>query len=91
MDSLTPSPAFHGKKLSNETRQSTTDSEARPTRKDKEAKLLFMAHAPMHSGRGLVSAFRMTEANGLAERDAALDTLMRILGSRRLTVGADRG
>lgn len=33
----------------------------------------------------------MTEANGMAERDAALDMLTQVLGSRHLSLGADRG
>ena len=82
-----------GEKLSNKTHESTTDPEARLMRKGKgkEAKLVFMAHALMDNRHGLVSDFRPTEANGMAERDAALDMLIRIPGSRRLTVGADRG
>ena len=39
--------------------------------KGKEAKLVFMAHALMGNRHGLVSDFRLTEANGMAERDAA--------------------
>ena len=38
-----------------------------------------------------MSDLRLTEANGMAERDAALDMLMRIPGSRPLSVGGDRG
>lgn len=57
----------------------------------KEAKLVFMAHALMDNRHRLVSDFRLTEANGMAERDAALDMLMSIPGSRRLSVGTDRG
>ena len=84
---------FRGEKLSNQTHESTTDPEARLMRKGKgkEAKLVFMAHALMDNRHGLVSDFRLTEANGMAERDAALDMLIQIPGSRRLTVGADRG
>ena len=84
---------FRGEKLSNETHESTTDPESRLMRKGKgkEPKLVFMAHALMDNRHGLVSDFRLTEANGMAERDAALDMLIRIPGSRRLKVGADRG
>ena len=84
---------FRGEKLSNQTHESTTDPEARLMRKGKgkEAKLVFMAHALMDNRHGLVSDFRLTEADGMAERDAALDMLIQIPGSRRLTVGADRG
>ena len=51
----------------------------------KETKLVFMAHALMDNRHGLVSDFRLTEANGFAERDAALEMLVRIPGSRRLS------
>ena len=50
-----------------------------------------MAHSLMDNTHGLVSDFRLAEANGTAKRDAALAMLMRIPGSRRLSVGADRG
>ena len=88
-----PSGDFRGEKLTNATHRSTTDPDARLMRKGKgkEAKLVFMAHAQMDNRHGLVSDFRLTEANGMAERDAALDMLMRIPGSRPLSVGADRG
>ena len=83
---------FRGEKLSNETHESATDPEARLMRKGKgkEANLVFMAYALMDNRHGLVSDFRLTEANDVAERDAALDMLIQISGSRRLTVGADR-
>ena len=88
-----PSGDFRGEKLSNATHRSTTDPDARPMRKGKgrEAKLVFMAHALMDNRHGMVSDFRLTEANDMAERDAALDMLMQIIGSRPLSVGADRG
>ena len=86
-----PSGDFRGEKLTNATHRSTTDPNARLMRKGKEAKFVFMAHALMDNRHGLVSYFRLTEANGMAERDAALDILMRIPGSRLLSVGADRG
>ena len=88
-----PSGDFRGEKLTNATHRSTTDPDARLMRKGKgrEAKLVFMAHALMDNRHGLVSDFRLTEANGMAERDAALDMLMRISGSRPLSVGADKG
>ena len=82
-----------GERLINQTHESTTDLDARLMRKGrgKEVKLVFIAHALMDNRHGLMSDFRPTEANGMAERDAALDTLIQISGSHRLTVGADRG
>ena len=59
--------------------------------KGKDAKLVFMAHCADGHRHGLVSDFRLTEANGTAERDAALYMLIWIPGSRRLSVGTDRG
>ncbi len=38
-----------------------------------------MAHALMDNRHGLASDFRLTEANGTAGRNSALDMLMRIL------------
>ena len=82
--------AFRGEKLSNATHRSTTDPDARLMRKGKEAKLSFMVHTLMDNRHGLVSDFRLTSASGTAARDAALEMLMRIPSSRRLSVGADR-
>ena len=65
---------FHGQKRSNETHASTTDPEARLYRKGpgKEAKLCFMGHALIENRNGLVVDDCLTEANGHAERIAAL-------------------
>ena len=65
---------FHGQKRSNETHASTTDPEARLYRKGpgKEAKLCFMGHPLMENRNGLVIDACLTEANGHAERIAAL-------------------
>ena len=60
-------------------------------RKGKEGKLVFMARALMDNRQGPVSYFRLTESNDMAERDAALELLKQIPGSRRLTVGEDTG
>ena len=92
-DGRGPSGDFRGEKLSNSTHQSTTDPDARLMRKGKgkEAKLVFMAHALMDNRHGLVSDFSLTEANGTAERDTALEMLTMIPGGRQLSVGVDRG
>jgi len=65
---------FHGQKRSNKTHASTTDPQARLYRKGpgKEAKLCFMGHALMENRNGLVVDACLTEANGHAERIAAL-------------------
>ena len=45
----------------------------------------------MDNRHGVMSDFRLTEASGMAERDAALEMLTMIPGSRQLSVGAERG
>ncbi len=63
---------FHGKPLSNEAHQSTTDPEARLYRKGKgrEAKLRFKARALMENRNGLIEDGCVTQAGG---RDRAGD------------------
>ncbi len=89
---------FKGKKRSNETHESKTDPDAKLYRKGrgKEAKLAFMGHALMENRNGLIVDFELTEANGYAERDAAiamLDRQRRGKGRkpRRITLAADAG
>ncbi len=85
---------FHGQKRSNETHASTTDPEARLYRKGpgKEAKLCFMGHALMENRNGLVVDACLTEANGHAERIAALHMIEpRADRPRAVTLGADKG
>jgi transposase len=84
---------FHGQKRSNETHASTTDPEARLYRKGpgKEAKLCFMGHALMENRNGLVVDACLTEANGHAERIAALHMIEpRADRSTPVTLGADK-
>ena len=85
---------FHGQKRSNETHQSTTDSEARLYKKSygKESKLAYLGHALVENRNGLIAAAMATQADGYAERDAALLMLdqRQKTRSRRITVGADK-
>ena len=84
---------FHGQKRSNETHASTTDPEARLYRKGpgKEAKLCFMGHALMENRNGLVVDACLTEANGHAERIAALHMIEpRADRPRPITLAADK-
>jgi transposase len=84
---------FHGQKRSNKTHASTTDPEARLYRKGpgKEAKLCFMGHALMENRNGLVVDACLTEANGHAERIAALHMIEPHADRpRRITLGADK-
>ena len=84
---------FHGQKRSNETHASTTDPEAKLYRKGsgKEAKLCFMGHALMENRNGLVVDACLTEANGHAERIAALHMIEpRADRPTAITLGADK-
>ena len=87
---------FHGHKRTNATHRSTSDPEARFYRKGsgKEAKLCHMGHAVAENRHGLVMSVMVTEANGTAEREAALTMLDRLHdrhGVRPKTVGTDKG
>ena len=65
---------FHGERRTNDTHASTTDPDARLSRKGrgKEAKLSFMGHALMENRNGLIVGAVATRASGHAERLAAL-------------------
>jgi len=88
-----PSVDFHGETRSNETHASTTDPEAKLARKGngKEAKLCFSAHALMENRNGLLVDFCVAEANGRAERDAALVMLADLQNKTPITVAGDKG
>lgn len=70
---------FRGEKRLNDTHESKTDPEARLYRKGhgKEARLAHMGHVLIENRHGLVVDAEVTEANGTAERDAALAMLQR--------------
>ena len=88
-----PSIDFHGEKRTNDTHQSTTDPKALLAKKGhgKEAKLCFTGHVLMENRNGMVVDVTFTQATGTAEREAALDMLEGVHGSRRVTLGADKG
>jgi transposase len=85
---------FHGEKRANDTHQSKTDPEARLYKKSagQEAKLSYLGHVVVENRNGLITAAMTTQADGLAERDAALLMLHDIPkpGGRRITAGADK-
>jgi len=82
---------FKGQRRRNNTHESKTDPEARMARKGhgREAKLCFGGHALMDNRNGLLVDLRISQADGYAERDVALEMLEE-LGEGRVTVGADR-
>ena len=88
-----PSIDFHGEKRTNETHESTTDPESRLYKKSKgsESKLSFLGHALMENRNGLVVDARVTEANGTAERDAAMGMALKFSSDQqKKTLGADK-
>jgi len=87
-----PTVDFHGERRSNETHASTTDADALLARKGagKEAKLSYSGHVLMENRNGLVTDLEVLQANGTAERDAALVMIERIPGDQSVTVGADK-
>lgn len=67
---------------------SATDPEARLVKRKGEAsRLAFLGHVLLENRNGLAVEAVCTEADGYAEREAALE----LLGDRRGTSGADRG
>jgi transposase len=88
-----PTVDFHGEERSNQTHASTTDEDAMLARKGagKEAKLSYSGHVLMENRNGLVAEVEVLQANGTAERDAALVMIETIPGDHPITVGADKG
>jgi hypothetical protein len=85
---------FHGQKRSNDTHESTTDPDARLYKKSygKESHLAYLGHTLVENRNGLIAAAMVTQADGYAEREAALLMLQgqRKGRRRRITVGADK-
>lgn len=88
-----PTVNFHGEKRSNQTHESTTDADAKLARKGhgKEAKLSFQGNLLVENRNGLIVNTELFQANGTAERDAALVMLEQIPGTKRVTVAGDKG
>jgi transposase len=85
---------FHDEKRTNATHESKTDPDARLYKKSsgQEAKLSYLGHVLVENRHGLIAAAMATQADGLAERDAALLMLneMQQARGKRITVGADK-
>jgi transposase len=86
---------FRGEKRTNATHASTTDPDARLYKKSPGigAMLCFIGHALMENRSGLIVQGDLTQADGHAERRAAIDMIHRHSpgSTRRLTLGADKG
>lgn len=90
---------FRGERRSNDTHESKTDPGAKLYRKGsgQEAKLGYLGHVLMENRNGLIVDAMVTQADGTAERDAALLMVHRKWrrnrrwGSRKpISVGADK-
>ena len=85
---------FHGEQRRNQTHASSTDPEARLYKKSagQEAKLSYLGHTLVENRNGLIAAAMTTQADGRAERDAALLMLHELTRKRggRMTTGADK-
>lgn len=85
---------FHGHQRSNQTHESKTDPDAKLYRKSSgsEARLSYLGHTLVENRSGLIVGTYLTQADGHAERDAAL---LMLYGKRkklrkRITLGADK-
>jgi transposase len=88
-----PTVNFRGERRSNETHESKTDPEALLARKGegKESKLSYSGNLLMENRNGLIVDAEVFQANGTAERDAALVMLEKLPGTQPVTVGGDKG
>ena len=88
-----PTVNFHGETRRNDTHESKTDPEALLARKSggHEAKLAYCGNVMVEHRNGLVVDTELLQANGTAERDAALLMAERIEGTDRVTMAGDKG
>ncbi len=88
-----PTVNFRGQRRSNETHASTTDPEALLAKKGegKESKLSYSGNLLVENRNGLIVNALAWEANGTAERDAALVMLEQVPADGRITAGGDKG
>jgi transposase len=88
-----PTVDFRGEKRSNQTHESKTDPEALLARKGagKESKLSYNGNLLVENRNGLIVDAEVFQANGTAERDAALMMLEQLPGTQPVTVAGDKG
>jgi len=86
-----PTVNFRGEQRSNQTHASKTDPDARLARKGegKESKLSYCGNLLVENRNGLIVDAEVFQANGTAERDAALVMLEKLPGIQPVTVGGD--
>jgi IS5 family transposase len=88
-----PTVNFRGERRGNETHESKTDPEALLAKKGegKESKLSYTGNLLVENRNGLIVDAEVFQANGTAERDAALVMLEKLPGTQPVTVGGDKG
>jgi transposase len=88
-----PTVNFRGERRSNETHESKTDPDALLARKSegKESKLSYSGNLLVENRNGLIVDAEVFQANGTAERDAALIMLEKLPGTQPVSVGGDKG
>jgi len=88
-----PTVNFRGERRSNETHASKTDPESLLAKKGegKESKLSYCGNLLVENRNGLIVDAEVFQANGTAERDAALVMLEKVPSTQPVTVGADKG
>ncbi|MSQ53032.1 MAG: IS5 family transposase [Betaproteobacteria bacterium] len=87
-----PDVDFKGQRRTNETHQSKTDPDSKLATKSSKVGAIpaYMGHVLTENRNGLVVDTRLTQANGTAEREAAIEMLTELPGEARKTVGADK-
>jgi hypothetical protein len=84
-------PQFHPLKRRKGPRSFVTVSKLARKGAGKEAKLSYSGNLLVENRNGLIVDAELLEANGRAERDAALLMLEQVPGHGRITVGGDKG
>jgi transposase len=83
---------FKGERRSNAKHESKTDPDARLIRrKGTAARMCYAEHLLTENRNGLIVDAELTHATGYSEREAASAMVSRVLGTHRITVGADKG
>jgi len=87
-----PEVDFKGTKRTRDTHESTSDLDALLDTKSKKAGAVpaYLGYVLMENRNGLAVNGRLTEANGTAEREAALQMLSEQAGNKGISVGADK-
>jgi hypothetical protein len=88
-----PTVNFRGEKRSNQTHESTSDPDSLLARKSggKGSKLSYSGNLLVENRNGLIVDAEVFQANGTAERAAALVMMERLPGTQPLTVAGDKG